>query len=114
MKHDHLIEFLIRKVEDILCDNLPPAAQVPDAIAVKTIRALISTPTVQTALERGNDTARAFALRAINCALPDETLAPRVTLAQVYSVMDELALMGLLQTGRGAHTSFWAKKPPAR
>jgi hypothetical protein len=29
-------------------------------------------------------------------------------------VMDELALMGLLQTGRGAHTSFWAKKPPAR
>jgi hypothetical protein len=114
MKHDQLIDFLLCKIEYVLCDNLPPAAQLPDAVAVKTICALISTPTAQTALEKGSDTECAFAVRAVNRVLSDQTRPPRETLNQLWKIMDGLDLSQSMQRERDPRSNFWAKNPPAR
>jgi hypothetical protein len=115
MKHDHVIDFLLRKTGEVLFDNLPPAARVPDMTAVIAIRALITTPTAETALEKGSDTERAFALRAIKRLLSDSTRPPREVIEQLWQVIDELdRKKGPLRTRPAAHANFWTKKPPAR
>jgi hypothetical protein len=109
MKHDQVIDFLLRKTGEILRDNLP--ARVPDTTVVRTIRALISTPTAQTALEQGSDTVRAFAVRAMNRVLSDQSRPPRETVSQLWNIMDGQDLRGATQAS--ARTTSWVKKPPA-
>ena len=60
MQYDLVIERTLREAQGILWANLPPASNLPDAQAVKSLRALVRTPQVHQALERGNDTALCF------------------------------------------------------
>src|SRR5262249_6969828 len=72
MQYDLVIKRTLREAQGMLWANLPPARNLPDAQAVKSLRALVRTPQVHRALKRGNDTALCFALRAVNRILSDE------------------------------------------
>src|SRR5258708_9097498 len=72
MRYDLVIKRTLREAQGMLWANLPPASNLPDAQAVKSLRALVRTPQVHQALNRGNDTALCFALRAVNRILSDE------------------------------------------
>jgi hypothetical protein len=80
--------------------------------AVNTICDLVAMPVVQTALEKGSDTARAFAVRAIKRLLSEEKRPPWEILKQLRTVMDDYRDSAALQTGRSANP--WTKRPPAR
>jgi hypothetical protein len=110
MKHDHVIDFLARKVDKVLRDNLLSASQVPDETAVRTIRSLVGASTAQLALERGSDTTRAFVVRAVNRVVSDESVPPRDALNRLRAVLDALdvpeagrARTGHFGAGGGLH-----------
>jgi ferredoxin len=71
MQYDLLIERTLRNAQGILRANLPPAKNLPDDQAVQSLRAIVRTPQVREVLERGNDTALCFVLRAVNRILSD-------------------------------------------
>jgi hypothetical protein len=108
MRYDRLIERTLRDAQGILRANLPPAKNLPDDQAVKSLRAIVRTPQVREALERGNDTALCFVLRAVNRILSDDDHPDRTTINRLWDVLDEPELkraMGVQQN---------MKKPPAR
>ena len=88
MQYDLVIKRTLREAQGILWANLPPASNLPDAQAVKSLRVLVRTPQVPQALERGNDTALCFVLRAVNCILSDED-QPNTTINQLWDVLDQ-------------------------
>jgi hypothetical protein len=108
MQYDRLIERTLRDAQGILRANLPPAKNLPDDQAVQSLRAIVRTPQVREALERGNDTALCFVLRAVNRILSDDDQPDRSTINRLWDVLDEPELkraMGVQQN---------MKKPPAR
>jgi hypothetical protein len=108
MQYDRVIQQALREAQGILRANLPPARNLPDDQAVKSLRAIVRTPQVREALERGNDTALCFALRAVNRILSDEGQPDRATINQLWGVLDEPELKRALGVQRNM------KKPPAR
>ena len=78
----------LREARGILWANLPPASNLPDAEAVKSLRALVRTPQVHQALERGNDAALCFVLRAVNRIVSDED-QPNTTISRLWKVLAE-------------------------
>jgi hypothetical protein len=103
MQYDLVIKRTLREAQGILWANLPPASNLPDAQAVKSLRALISTPQGQQVLERGNDTALCFVLRAVNRILSDKDQPDRVTISRLWEVLDEPELnraLGIRQNSR--------------
>jgi hypothetical protein len=75
MKNDYLVNFLFKKVREIICDARDPNRKISDELAIKTILALITAPRAQIALEQANDTATAFVMRAVNRVLLSKMLA---------------------------------------
>jgi len=88
MQYDLVIKRTLREAQGILWANLPPASNLPDAQAVKSLPALVRAPQVHQALERGNDTALCFVLRAVNRILSDED-QPNTTINQLWDVLDQ-------------------------
>ena len=111
MQYDLVIKRTLQEAQGILWANLPPASNLPDAQAVKSLRALVRTPQVHQALERGNDTALCFALRAVNRILSDED-QPNTTINQLWDVLDQPELNSALR--QNSCMTLWQKKPPAR
>jgi hypothetical protein len=89
MQYDLLIKRTLRDAQGILRANLPPAKNLPDDQAVKSLRAIVRTPQVREALERGNDTALCFVLRAVNRILSDDDQPDRTTINRLWDVLDE-------------------------
>jgi hypothetical protein len=114
MTHDHLIHFLIRQTQGVLRDNLAGARAVPSYIAVNTIRALVHAPAAQTALEKGSDTVRAFALRAMCLILRDHKQPPRVILDRLRSVLDEANLDRALGAEPQSRMNLRPRRPHAQ
>ena len=112
MQYDLVIKRTLREAQGILWANLPPASNLPDAQAVKSLRALIRTPQGQQVLERGNDTALCFVLRAVNRILSDKDQPDRVTISRLWEVLDEPELNRAL--GQNSSMILGQKKPPAR
>ena len=83
----------------------------PDAQAVKSLRALVRAPQVHQALERGNDTALCFVLRAVNRILSDED-QPNTTINRLWDVLDQPELNRALR--QNSRMILGQKKPPAR
>ena len=111
MQCDLVIKRTLREAQGILWANLPPASNLPDAQAVKSLRALVRTPQVHQALERGNDTALCFVLRAVNRILSDED-QPNTTINQDWDVLDQPELNSDLR--QNSRMTLWQKKLPAR
>ena len=86
-------------------------ANLPDAQAVKSLRALVRMPQVHQALERGNDTALCFVLRAVNRILSDED-QPNTTINRLWDVLDQTELNSALR--QNSRMILGQKKPPAR
>ena len=111
MQYDLVIKRTLREAQGILWANLPPASNLPDAQAVKSLRALIRTPQGQQVLERGNDTALCFVLRAVKRILSEEN-QPNTTISRLWEVLDEPELNRAL--GQNSSMILGQKKPPAR
>src|SRR5262249_23266182 len=114
MQYDLVIKRTLREAQGMLWANLPPASNLPDAQAVKSLnsrQALARTPQVHQALKRGNDTALCFALRAVNRILSDEG-QPNTTINRLRDVLDEPELNRAL--GQNSRMILGQKKPPAR
>ena len=80
MQCSRLIERTLREAQGILRANLPPAKNLPDNQAVQSLRAIVHTPQVREVLERGNDTALCFVLRAVNRILSEDNQPDRRTI----------------------------------
>jgi hypothetical protein len=110
MRHEHLIEFLIKKVGAILYGARGPHRQISDELAVKTILALIASPRTQVALEQANDKVQAFVMRAVNRVLLSNSKTPRVLVNELQEIIsDYTSLEATDRTG-----SVWPKKWSAR
>jgi hypothetical protein len=107
MQYDLLIERTLREAQGILRANLPPAKNLPDDQAVQSLRAIVRTPHVRGVLERGNDTALCFVLRAVNRILSDDDQPDRMTISQLWDVLDKSEFNRVPRVQR-------MKKPPAR
>ena len=108
MQYDLLIKRTLRDAQGILRANLPPAKNLPDDQAVKSLQAIVRTPQVREALERGNDTALCFVLRAVNRILSDDDQPDRTKINRLWDVLDEPKFNRAL----GVQQNM--KKPPAR
>ena len=113
MQYDLVIKRTLREAQGILWANLPPASNLPDAQAVKSLRALVRTPQVHQALKRGNDTALCFVLRAVNRILSDKDQPDRVTISRLWEVLDEPELNRALGIRQNSRMILGRKKPPA-
>ena len=103
----YLLEFLLTKVGEILCDARGRHRKISDELAVKTIRALFSPPRAQTAFEQGNDTVQAFVIRGMNRALLNNSKSPRVLVDELLDIMlDYKLLVTAHRTGNGI--TLWA------
>jgi hypothetical protein len=89
MQYDLVIKRTLRDAQGILRANLPPARNLSDDQAVKSLRAIVRTTQVQQALEHGSDTALCFVLRAVNRILSDEDQPNRTTINRLWEVLDE-------------------------
>ena len=108
MRYDLPIKRTLRDAQGILRANLPPAKNLPDDQAVKSLRAIVRTPQVREVLERGHDTALCFVLRAVNRILSDDGQPDRMTINRLWDVLDEPKFNRAL----GGQQNM--KKPPAR
>ena len=111
--NDLVIKRTLWEAQGILWANLPPASNLPDAQAVKSLRALVRAPQVHQALERGNDTALCFVLRAVNRILSDKDQPDRVTISRLWEVLDEPELNRALGIRQNSRMILGRKKPPA-
>jgi hypothetical protein len=111
MQYDLVVKRTLPEAQGILWANLPPASNLPDAQAVKSLRALVLTPQVHQALERGNDTALCFVLRGVKRILSDED-HPNMIISRLWEVLDEPELNRAL--GQNSRMILGQKKPPAR
>ena len=71
------------------------------------------TPQGQQVLERGNDTALCFVLRAVNRILSDKVQPDRVTISRLWEVLDEPELNRALGIRQNSRMILGRKKPPA-
>jgi hypothetical protein len=114
MQYDRVIEQALRDVQDLLLANLTPARHLPDSLAVGCLRTVLGASQVIQALERGNDTAPSFVLRAVNHIMSDKSQPLRVMLNRLWDIMDEPELNRALGIKQNSRMMIWRKKPPAR
>jgi hypothetical protein len=114
MQYDHVIKHALRDAHDLLLANLAPARNLPDDRTVAYLRAIMARPEVGLALERGNDTALCFVLRAVKHILSDTRQSARAAINRLWGIMDEPELNRALGIKQNSHMMLWRKKPPAR
>jgi hypothetical protein len=112
MNYQQLIHFVLRKSQDTLWDNLSSTKQLPDDRTINTIRAFVSTPSAQTAIERGDDTVFAFALRAVNRVVSRREQPAARIIGRLWDILDDPDLNLALGVKRKTRINIWDKKPP--
>jgi hypothetical protein len=89
MSSDRIIVDAIKVAQDLLCQNLPAAQNLSDAAAVMRFRELVRSQAVRSALERSSDTLFAFALRAVERVISDQSRTNREMINRLWEVLDE-------------------------
>jgi hypothetical protein len=112
MNYQQLIRFLLRKAQETLWANLSTTRQLPNDRTVSTIRALVSTPSAQTAIERGDDTVFAFALRAVNRVVSEQDQPSAKIIGRLWDILDDADLNQALGVKRGSDVRIGHRKPP--
>jgi hypothetical protein len=107
MQYERVIDRALRNIQNLVWANLP------DDRMVACLRAVVGAPEIQEALERGNDTALCFVLRAANRILSDG-VQPRITITQLWELVDESELNHARSLKQNSRMMVWRKKPPAR
>jgi hypothetical protein len=67
----------------------PPTHNLSDAATVLRFRELVRSPAVRSALGRSSDMLLAFALRAVERVLSDQSLTHRETINRLWDVLDD-------------------------
>jgi hypothetical protein len=89
VNYQQLIQFILRKSQKALWDNLSSSKQLPDHRTVNTIRALVSSPSAQAAIERGDDTIFAFALRAVDRVVSKQEVPAAGIISRLWDILDD-------------------------
>jgi len=113
MSNTAVLERVIRDAQEVLWDNLRPTDNLPDEPTVMALRAIVSAPRVDTALEQASDTVFVFVLRAVRHILSDQWSAPRETIYQLWDVLDEPELNALLGFAQNSQIRIGPRKPQA-
>ena len=87
MSSDRIIVDAIKVAQDLLAQNLPAAQTLSDAAAVMRFRELVRSQAVRSALERSSDTLFAFALRAVERVISDQSRTNREMINGLWEVM---------------------------
>jgi len=86
---DRIIVDAIKVAQELLCQNLPAAQNIRDATAVMRFRELVRSQAIRSALERSSDTLFAFALRAVERVISDQSRTNRETINRLWEVLDD-------------------------
>jgi hypothetical protein len=89
MSSNRVIVEAIKVAQNLLWQNLPPTHNLSDAATVLRFRELVRSPAVRSALERSSDTLLAFALRAVERVLSDQSLTHSETINRLWDVLDD-------------------------
>ena len=103
MSSDRIIADGIKVAQDLLRQNLPPTHNLTDAAVVLRFRELVRSQAIRSALERSSDTVLAFALRAVEQVISDQSRTNRETINRLWDVLDDSHLnqaLGLPQQSR--------------
>jgi hypothetical protein len=103
MSSDRIIVDTIKVAQDLLLQNLPPAHNLTDAATVMRFRELVRSQAIRSALDRSSDTLLAFALRAVERVVSDQSRTNRETINQLWDILDDPHLnkaLGLPQNSR--------------
>lgn len=114
MQHDRVIKQALADVQDLLWANSQSSRRLSDHLAIACLRKVFDRPDVKRAVEHGNDTLCAFALRGVNRIVSDDEQPPRAMLNGLRSILRDPDLGQALGLKQNARINLWLKKPPAR
>ena len=102
MDSDRVFEAAIRASRNLLWQNLQPR-QLPDAATVLRLRELVHSPSIRSALLQSSDTLLAFALRAVEHIVVDQSQTEREIITRLWDILDDPHLnqaLGITQNSR--------------
>jgi hypothetical protein len=103
MSSDRIIVEAIKVARDLLCQNLPPRQHLGNAATMMRFQELVRSQAIRSALERSADTLFAFALRAVERVISDQTRTNREIINQLWEILDDPHLnqaLGIPHSGR--------------
>ena len=100
MSSDRIIIETIKVVQGLLCQNLPAVKKLSDDALVMRLRELVRSQAVRSALERSSDTLFAFALRAVERVISDQSRTNRDMINRLWDVLDDPHLSEALGSPR--------------
>jgi hypothetical protein len=83
------MESALEAAQNLLRQSLPSMHNLPDAATVARVRDLVRSPAVQSALERSSDTFLAFALRAVEHVVANQSQTDRETISRLWDILDD-------------------------
>jgi hypothetical protein len=89
MSSERIIVDAIKVAQDLLSQNLPATQNLSDAAAVMRFRELVRSQAVRSALERSSDTLFAFALRAVERVISDQSRTNREMINRLWEVLND-------------------------
>jgi hypothetical protein len=95
--------------QDLLRQNLPPTRNLTDAATVMRFRELVRSQAIRSALEHSSDTVLAFALRAVEQVISDQSRTNRETINRLWDVLDDPHLNRALGLPQYSMRRFWPR-----
>src|SRR5262245_13249175 len=92
MSSERIIVEAIKVAQGLLCQNLPAVQSLTDAALLMRLRELVRSQAVRSALGRSGDTLFAFALRAVECVVSDQSRTAREMINRLWDVLNDLHL----------------------
>ena len=89
MSSDRIIVDAFKVAQNLLSQNLPPAHNLTDAATVLRFRELVRSQAIRSALERSSDTLFAFALRAVERVISDQSPTNREMINRLWEVLND-------------------------
>jgi len=102
MNSDRVFEAAVRTAKNLLWQNLQPT-QLPDGATVLRLRELVHSPSIRSALLHSSDTLLAFALRAVEHVVADQSQTDREIITRLWVILDDPHLnqaLGMTQNPR--------------
>ena len=103
MNSDHIFEAAIRASKNLLWQNLQSTNDLPDAATVIRLRELVHSPSIRSALLHSSDKLLAFALRAVEHVVADQSQTDREIITRLWDVLEDPHLnqaLGMTQNSR--------------
>ena len=103
MNSDRIFEAAIRASKNLLWQNLQSTNDLPDAATVIRLRQLVHSPSIRSALLHSSDTLLAFALRAVEHVVADQSQTDREIITRLWDVLEDPHLnqaLGMTQNSR--------------